>query len=251
MSEPLSANGNGINKPTFTYIDTPKPVLAKERIEDCGVRTTSVRHSCLFSQDLPKTSQRFSTSATRSITYLTKGTNSRLQYPTIANAPLPADAAGTESFSNIALFSLLGGVPFYLSWKVGGGLKTTLFFAIFTSAPLLSAFWLLASTISPRKNEKARYPGRPVEHYLTFKNPADQAKYYGKNKIPMETFHEKYFDGEVDFNGDCLEMMEYRHDWASFRFTYGLIKFFLTGMIPEVIMHTRSQGKLNLQSKTY
>jgi hypothetical protein len=58
----------------------------------------------------------------------------------------------------------------------------------------------------------------------------------------METFHEMYFDGDVDFNGDCLEVLEYRHDWASFRFTISLIKFFLTGMMPEVIMHTRSQG---------
>lgn len=58
----------------------------------------------------------------------------------------------------------------------------------------------------------------------------------------METFHEMYFDGAVDFKGDCLEAMEYRHDWAAFRFTMSLYKFFLTGMIPEVIMHTRSQG---------
>ncbi|KAK2591815.1 Sphingolipid C9-methyltransferase 2 [Conoideocrella luteorostrata] len=52
-----------------------------------------------------------------------------------------------------------------------------------------------------------------------------------------------YFDGDVDFKGDCLEFMEYRHDWASFRFTIGLIKFFLLGMIPELIMHTRSQDE--------
>jgi sphingolipid C9-methyltransferase len=133
-------------------------------------------------------------------------------------------------------------VPFYLAWKAGGGLKTTIFFALFTSAPLLSAFWVIASVISPRLNEKAKYPGRPVEHYLTFKKPEDQAKYHGKSKIPMETFQEMYFDGDVEFNGDALDILEYRHDWASFRFTYGLIKFFLTGMVPEVIMHTRSQG---------
>lgn len=59
----------------------------------------------------------------------------------------------------------------------------------------------------------------------------------------METFHEMYFEEKVDFKGDCLEAMEYRHDWASFRFTISLFKFFFTGMIPEVIMHTRSQGK--------
>ena len=35
----------------------------------------------------------------------------------------------------------------------------------------------------------------------------------------MQKFHDAYFDGKVDFNGDVLEVMEYRHDWASFEFT--------------------------------
>lgn len=56
-----------------------------------------------------------------------------------------------------------------------------------------------------------------------------------------------YFDGDVSFNGDCLEILEYRHDWASFRFTIELYRFFLLGMIPEVIMHTRSQGNMPIQ----
>lgn len=105
------------------------------------------------------------------------------------------------------------------------------------------SFWTIASGYSPRKNEKAQYPGAPIEHYLTFHKQEDKAKYHGHKKIPMETFHEKYFDGDVDFNGDCLEVMEYRHDWANFRFTLSLFWFFLTGMIPEVIMHTRSQDE--------
>ena len=58
----------------------------------------------------------------------------------------------------------------------------------------------------------------------------------------METFYEKYFDGAVDFKGDALEALEYRHDWVNFRFTLSLYRFFLTGMVPELIMHTRSQG---------
>ncbi len=170
--------------------------------------------------------------------------NSRaVKFPSIKNAPLPADAAGSDTFSNTVLFSLLAGVPAYLTWKLGGGLFTWLFFALITAIPVLMAFWTIASSISPRKNEKARYPGAPVEHYLTFKNPADKAKYRGRNRIPMETFHEMYFDGAVDFNGDALETMEYRHDWASFRFTLSLFWFFFTGMIPEVLMHTRSQGE--------
>jgi len=156
---------------------------------------------------------------------------------------LPADGPGHESFSNLALFGALFIVPWYLKSKFGGGLKTFIFFAIVVDLPLLAGFWLLVSTYAPRKNEKAKLPGRPVEHYLTFKNAEDKTKYNSKNKIPMETFQEMYFDGDVEFNGDALEVLEYRHDWASFRFTIGLIKFFLTSFVPEVIMHTRSQGK--------
>lgn len=133
-------------------------------------------------------------------------------------------------------------VPFYFSWKVGGGLKTTLFFALFTSIPILVTFWSLASIFTPRKNEKVKLPGRPVEHYLTFKKEDDKAKYSGRNKIPMQTFHDMYFDGDVEFNGDALEVLEYRHDWASFRFTKELFRYFLFSMVPEVIMHTKSQG---------
>lgn len=166
-----------------------------------------------------------------------------LQYPAIKNAPLPADGPGADSFSNILLISILVIVPLYMKWKVGGGFKTFVFFAILVDLPLLAAFWLTVSAISPRKTDKAAFPNRGVEHYLDFKKESDRLKYRGQNKIPMETFHEMYFDGEVDFKGDCLEIMEYRHDWASFRFTIGLIRYFLTGMLPELIMHTRSQGK--------
>ncbi|KAI1854549.1 hypothetical protein JX265_007580 [Neoarthrinium moseri] len=189
----------------FEFVETPKAPTPTEKPFDCGVRTTS--------------------------------------YPAIKNGPLPADSASNDSFSNTLLFSLLGGVPLWLSWKVGGGLKTAIFFALFTSIPILAGFWITVSAVSPRKNEKAKYPGRPVEHYLTFKKQSDRAKYHGKNRIPLETFYEMYFDGDVDFNGDCLEALEYRHDWASFRFTWGLCKFFLFGMMPEVIMHSRSQDE--------
>lgn len=173
-----------------------------------------------------------------------------VQYPAIKNAPLPADAAGSDSFSNILLCSLLIGVPAYLARQAGGGLYTTLLFALFTAIPILMVYWSVASSISPRKNEKAKYPGKPVEHYLHFHSEHDRAKYHGKSKIPMETFHEMYFEGTVDFKGDALEILEYRHDWAAFRFTLSLYKYFVTGMMPEVIMHTRSQGicRLHLRS---
>ncbi|EHY60545.1 Sphingolipid C9-methyltransferase A [Exophiala dermatitidis] len=189
---------------SFEFIQTP-PAPPQQPAEDCGVRTTS--------------------------------------YPAIKNAPLPADGAGSDSFNNYVLIGLLIAVPAYLARQLHGGLYTTIFLATLTSVPILMAFWTVASSISPRKNEKARFPGRPIEHYLHFRDEEDRARYHGKHRIPMETFHEMYFDEKVDFKGDCLEVMEYRHDWASFRFTLSLFKFFFTGMIPEVIMHTRSQDE--------
>ena len=137
----------------------------------------------------------------------------------------------------------MAGVPAWCAWQLNGGFWTWFILALIFAIPILMSFWTIASSMSPRVNEKARYPGAPVEHYLTFKNKSDQLKYRGKNRIPMETFHEMYFNGDVEFNGDCLEVMEYRHDWASFRFTLSLFWFFLTGMMPEVIMHTRSQDE--------
>lgn len=203
MSKPTSLTGS---ESEFEFVETPKaspPSLDKH--EDCGVRTTT--------------------------------------YPAIKNAPLPADGAGSDSFNNTALISILVAVPLWLTWKLGGGCKTFILLALIADLPVLAAWWLVVSSISPRRNEKATLPGRPVEYYLDFKRDADRLKYRGSEKIPMETFHEMYFDGHVDFKGDCLEVMEYRHDWASFRFTISLIRYFLTGMIPELIMHTRSQDE--------
>lgn len=134
-------------------------------------------------------------------------------------------------------------VPYYLKYKVGGGFKTWIFFALITSFPVLIAFWTVASNFSPRLNEKVQLPGRGVEHYLEFHDEDLKKKYTGQNKISMETFHELYFANKVSFKGDALEILEYRHDWAKFTFTRSLFRYFLLGMIPEVIMHTRSQDE--------
>ncbi|RDW60437.1 putative cyclopropane-fatty-acyl-phospholipid synthase [Aspergillus mulundensis] len=188
----------------FEFIETPAASCTTPA-DNCGVRTTS--------------------------------------YPAIKNAPVPADAAGSDSFSNTLLILLLVVIPWYTASQIGGGFKTTIFFAIFTTIPILMAFWSIASSISPRKNEKAKYAGRPVEHYLHFHSEHDRATYRGKSKIPMEVFYEKYFAGEVDFKMDALEALEFRHDWANFRFTMGLYKHFLFGFLPELLVHSRSQDE--------
>jgi len=59
----------------------------------------------------------------------------------------------------------------------------------------------------------------------------------------MQIFHDAYFDGKYEFNGDVLEILEQRHIWASFQFTPELFKYVFTQMLPEVIMHSKSQDE--------
>lgn len=120
-------------------------------------------------------------------------------------------------------------------------MKTAVFLGLITTVPVLVVFWTWSSTCSPRTNDKVKLPGRPIEQYVTFKNSADRAKWQGRNRIPLQTFCEMYLDGAVDFNGDCLDVMEYRHDWAHFGFTWQLFKFILFTFARDVLSHTKSQ----------
>ncbi|PRT56994.1 Sphingolipid C9-methyltransferase 2 [Wickerhamiella sorbophila] len=163
--------------------------------------------------------------------------------PTIKNGVLIAEGAGARGFSNTILIGLLLGIPYYFKRKIGGGFVTFVILAALFAIPILMAYWSITSTYLPRINEKCKLPGKGVEHYLEFHDPELAQKYRGNNKIPYETFYELYFENKVSFKGDALDVLEMRHDWASFRFTLGLYKFFLFGMIPEVIMHSRSQDE--------
>lgn len=135
----------------------------------------------------------------------------------------------------------LVGTPALLTYMLGGGIKTAVFLGLITTVPILVVFWFWSSTCSPRTNDKVKLPGRPIEQYVTFKNSADRAKWQGRNRIPLQTFCEMYLDGAVDFNGDCLDVMEYRHDWAHFGFTWELFKFILFTFARDVLSHTKSQ----------
>lgn len=112
-----------------------------------------------------------------------------------------------------------------------------------TAVPILIAFWYWSSTYSPRINNKVTLPGRSIEQYVTFKHKTDREKWCGRNRIPLQTFCELYIEGEVDFNGDCLDIMEYRHDWAHFGFTWGLFKYIFLTFAWDVLLHTKTQDE--------
>ncbi|ODV77950.1 cyclopropane-fatty-acyl-phospholipid synthase [Suhomyces tanzawaensis NRRL Y-17324] len=168
--------------------------------------------------------------------------------PSIHNAPLPADGPGSKHFSNLAMAGFTVLIPWFVTRKLGGGFKTWLFFFLIFALPIMMAYWTILSSYSPRLNEKAKYPNRPISYYLEYHTEELKAKYETSNggqgtKIPIETFQELFFEGKVSFKGDCLDVMEYKHDWANFRFTLSLFRYFLLGMIPEVIMHSQSQDE--------
>ncbi len=75
------------------------------------------------------------------------------------------------------------------------------------------AYWTVLSTYTPRLNEKVKLPNRPIDHYLKFNNKQLEAK-YKNSKIPMETFQELFFNGEIEFKGDALDVLELKHDWS-------------------------------------
>lgn len=125
--------------------------------------------------------------------------------PTIKNAPLVGLAEGNGSFSNLTLIALLLAVPYYLKkWipivNYGGFYTYWILFAL-CGFPVAIAYWTAMSTYGKRKNENVQLPGKDIEEYISIKDTALKIHYGGKEKIPMQVFHDAYFDGKVDFKG--------------------------------------------------
>ncbi len=122
------------------------------------------------------------------------------------------------------------------------------------------------SRVGGRVNEHVKLPGKDIAEYIDIHDEELKKNYHGKNKIPMQIFHDAYFDGKIDFKGetlfthsqqylsfelkltrhlpgDVLEIMELRHDWAHFHFTPELFKYVLFNLIPEVVVHSAAQDE--------
>ena len=129
-------------------------------------------------------------------------------YLAIKNAPLVGLAEGNGSFSNLHLAGLLIVVPYLLKTFLPivkyGGTKTYLFLFILTAAPTAVGYWTFNSIYGGRKNEKVVLPGKDIEEYITIKDAELKKLYKGKEKIPMQLFHDAYFEGKIDFKGVSL-----------------------------------------------
>ncbi|TFY54592.1 hypothetical protein EVJ58_g8773 [Rhodofomes roseus] len=186
--------------------------------------------------------------------------------PAIKNAPVVGLAEGNGSFSNVHLAALVLGVPWLVKRMLPivnrGGFKTYLFLVLLLGVPVTFACRTLMSMYGPRKNTKVALPGKDIEQYITIKDVELRDKFHGKEKIPMQVFHDAYFDGKIEFNGehverrpanapltpssvagDVLDILEQRHDWAKMVFAPELFKFVLCSIIPDVVFHKRSQDE--------
>ncbi|KAG2224378.1 hypothetical protein INT45_006778 [Circinella minor] len=161
----------------------------------------------------------------------------------IKNATLPAQGAGNQTFDNRVFFAVVVGIPAYISYTLGLPFWFFLVLSVLLFLPILACTLYLTSRFASRYRNRVPLPGKPIEEYITIHDPELKASYHGRNKIPMETFFESYFEGKIDFNGDPLEIMEARHDWATFQFTLGQFKFFLTQWLPETFWHSREQDE--------
>ncbi|KAJ2923441.1 hypothetical protein H1R20_g13653, partial [Candolleomyces eurysporus] len=168
-------------------------------------------------------------------------------FPAIKNAPLIGLAEGNGSFNNIHFALLIVIVPYFVKSFIPfvkyGGFKTYLFVGVLTGVPTAIGYWAFMSAYGGRKNEKVILPGEDIEKYITIKDPELKELYKGKNKIPIQVFHDAYFEGKIDINDDMLDILEARHDWAKFNFTFELFKYVFTVFIPEVIVHSQSQDE--------
>jgi cyclopropane fatty-acyl-phospholipid synthase-like methyltransferase len=73
-------------------------------------------------------------------------------------------------------------------------------------------------------------------------NESGLARRYAKRRMPMATLLEAYLDGALDVP-DVDALLDARHDVTTFDLTADHVKFAVTRMIPEWLVHSRDQDR--------
>ncbi|MCP4438767.1 MAG: class I SAM-dependent methyltransferase [Aureispira sp.] len=80
-------------------------------------------------------------------------------------------------------------------------------------------------------------------------NDSSASSRYDSRRVSMGHFIEDYIDGKVDINKDLLELLwEDKDDVFEFDYTKHHYKFFVTRMIPEVVIHSKKQDERIIRS---
>ncbi|PLW37457.1 hypothetical protein PCANC_02750 [Puccinia coronata f. sp. avenae] len=172
-------------------------------------------------------------------------------YPTIHNAPLIVEGNGRFSNKEMILAVIL--VPYLVGKILVPGITIGFFsyghivLAVILAPAVIITYWTLNSIFASQITNQVALPNHKQSSYFIFKD-AKLAQAYntdnpGSKKIPMQVWHDAYFEGKIEIKRDMMELLEYRHDWAAFHMTPELFKYVVTRLIPEVILHTTSQDE--------
>ncbi|KAI9342345.1 S-adenosyl-L-methionine-dependent methyltransferase [Obelidium mucronatum] len=158
-------------------------------------------------------------------------------------ATCPVEGAGSLTFSNNQLIGAIAAVPLVVTVALGVSLAWYPLVFLLTALPSFAAYNLYYATIAAPVRVQKGLPGKSRDAYLKVTDPALAAKFPAK--IPMETFFEAYFDQKIELAAgkDLMDVLEHRYEWASFVFTWGNAKFFLTQWIPETLWHSKKQDE--------
>ncbi|KAF8559484.1 hypothetical protein OG21DRAFT_1480825 [Imleria badia] len=95
-----------------------------------------------------------------------------------------------------------------------------------------------------RKNHKVTLLSKEIE-YITINDLQRKALYHGREKIPMQVFHDAYFDDVFNCRLACdvLDIMEQRHVWARMVFTPSSSIPSSHSFLPQLAVHAQSQDE--------
>ena len=182
------------------------------------------------------------------------------------------------------LLALVVRLPRIITGVYGYGILLAL-----SGIPVTISYWTYQSRYGKRHNEKIPIPTGNIEKFIEIADEELRKKYYGKKKIPMVDFQDAYISGKADFKGkptiqiqaadsfitrptrlgiihiflcrpsplrvqiillgDVLDMLEHRHEWANFHFTWTHFKFVLTQMFPVVASHSKSADEAEINGQ--
>ena len=79
--------------------------------------------------------------------------------------------------------------------------------------------------------------------FIVPKTNATRARYTSANRPSMGHFVEDFLNGDIDIKGDFEEFMKLRHGYFKYTLTAHHLKFFFSRLIPEVLIHSKSQDE--------
>ena len=82
-----------------------------------------------------------------------------------------------------------------------------------------------------------------VLDFIVPKTNATRARYKSGNKPSFGYFVEDFMNGDVDIKGDFEEFIKLRNTYFEYSLTPHHLNFFFSRLIPEVLIHSKSQDE--------